>query len=144
MAKHEMIAVLIGQADEEYQKRFWNGLLTQKKKADMDVCVFSMYRKYQSTPERELGESNIYQLVNYDRFDGIVMLKDTIQTKGIAARLEQEIHDRFARPVLAIEQESLFFDSVCTDGYSPIVDLIEHLILKLIILMKNLGKEGNL
>lgn len=130
MAKHEMIAVLIGQADEEYQKRFLNGFLTQMKKADMDVCVFSMYRKYQSTPERELGESNIYQLVNYDRFDGIVMLKDTIQTKGIAARLEQEIHDRFAGPVLVIEQESLFFDSVCTDGYSPIVDLIEHLILK--------------
>ena len=25
MAKHEMIAVLIGQADEEYQKRFLNG-----------------------------------------------------------------------------------------------------------------------
>ena len=29
----------------------------------MDVCVFSMYRKYQGTPEREKGEANIFSLV---------------------------------------------------------------------------------
>ena len=125
-----MIAVLIGQADEEYQSRFLNGFLTQTKKADMDVCVFSMYRKYQATHERELGESNIYQLVNFDRFDGIVMMKDTIQTKGIAQRIEEELHDCFDGPVLCVEQESEYFDSVCTDGYSPIVEIIEHLIVK--------------
>ena len=128
MANRGRIAILVGQADEEYQRRFIEGFLTQTCRADLDVCVFSMYRKYQSTVDRELGESNIFQLVNYDLFEGIVLLKDTIQTTGAVERIEEEIHEKFDGPVIVIEQESKYFDSICTDGYAPILELVSHLI----------------
>ncbi|MEE3467651.1 MAG: EAL domain-containing protein [Eubacterium sp.] len=128
MANRGKIAVLVGQADEEYQRRFIEGFLTQTCKADLDVCVFSMYRKYQSTVDRELGEANIFHLVNYDLFEGVVMLKDTIQTTGAAERIEDEIHEKFDGPVLVIEQPSEYFDSVFADSYSPIVEIVSHLI----------------
>ncbi len=128
MVNRGKIAILVGQADEEYQRRFIEGFLTQTCRADLDVCVFSMYRKYQSTVDRELGESNIFQLVNYDLFEGIVMLKDTIQTTGAAERIEDEIHEKFDGPVIVVEQTSEYFDSVCTDGYTPILELVSHLI----------------
>ncbi len=128
MARRKRIAMLIGQADEEYQRRFIEGFLTQTRRENYDVCVFSMYRKYQSTADREMGESNIYSLLNYDLFEAIVMLKDTIQSTGVAERLEEDIHECFHKPVIVIEQTSPYFDSVCTDGYAPIVELVSHLI----------------
>ena len=71
------IALFAGQADESYQSRFISGFLKEAFDAGYDVCIFSMYRKYQDTPEREQGESNIFSLMAPDRFDGAVILKDS-------------------------------------------------------------------
>lgn len=128
LRNRKRIAILVGQAEEEYQNRFITGFLEKAFSDDMDVCVFSMYLKYQDTPERELGETNIYSLVNYDMFDAIVLMKDTIQTAGVVEVLEEDIHDHFSGPVISIEKTSEYFHSVCTDGYTPIVDIVSHLI----------------
>ena len=48
------------------------------------MAVFAMYIKYQNTQGRALGDSSIYKLINYEHFDCIVVLADTIQTKGLS------------------------------------------------------------
>ena len=128
MNKRKRIAILVGQADEGYQDRFIRGFLDLAHKEDFDVFTFSMYFKYQGTPERERGDSNIFNLVNYSMFDALVLMKDTIQTTGVIDRLEKEIHDSFDGPVISIEKESEYFPSVCTDGYTSVVSVITHLI----------------
>ena len=125
---NKRIAILVGQADEQYQERFIRGFLEKAFDKDHDVFVFSMYKKYQYTPERERGDSNIFNLVNYDMFDALVLMKDTIQTPGVIERLEKTIHESFTGPVISIEKESEYFPSVCTDGYTSIVSIITHLI----------------
>ena len=122
------IALFAGQADESYQSRFISGFLKEAFAAEYDVCIFSMYRKYQDTPEREQGESNIFSLMAPDRFDGAVLLKDSIQTEHAAEKLEQSIKDVFHKPIVVIEKESELFPSICTDCYSAVFALIEHLI----------------
>ena len=128
MAERKRIALLMGQADEFYQERFVKGFLKQAFSQDMDVCIFSMYIKYQDTPAREIGDSNIYRLINYSRFDAVVILMDTIQTPGVAAALEEEIKERFSGPVLVVDLESRFFKTIWTDSYTPVRKLIDHLI----------------
>ena len=103
------IAILVGQADEEYQSRFINGYLKQAFIHDFDTCIFSMYRKYQSTDVREEGETNIFNIVNYDKFDAVVMLKDTIQSANLADNLEEKLHNDFKGPVIVIEQNSKYY-----------------------------------
>lgn len=76
------IALLVGQPDENYQELFIKGFLKQAYACDFDVCIFAMYQKYQETKSRERGEANIFSLPDYDLFDGIVILADTIQTPG--------------------------------------------------------------
>ena len=78
------IAVLVGQADEDYQKRFIEGLLRRGFEKGFDVCVFSMYRKYQNTAEREEGESSIFSLPNPKKFDGVIFLR--IRSRSPARR----------------------------------------------------------
>ena len=128
MAERKRIALLMGQADEFYQERFVKGFLRQAFSQDMDVCIFSMYIKYQDTPAREIGDSNIYRLINYSRFDAVVILLDTIQTPGVAVALEEEIKERFSGPVLVVDLESRFFKTIWTDSYTPVRKLIDHLI----------------
>ena len=63
MVKKGKIALLTGQADETYQKEFVTGAMRSAFKAGYDLCVFSMFIKYQSSREREIGDSNIYNLL---------------------------------------------------------------------------------
>ena len=60
------IGVLLAQANETTQNHFMQGFLQEAFASDYDVLIFSMYVKYQQTNLRELGESNIYELINYD------------------------------------------------------------------------------
>ncbi|MBR6401883.1 MAG: EAL domain-containing protein [Eubacterium sp.] len=122
------LAVFVGQADEYFQSRFISGLNEQAFAQDLDVCIFSMYKKYQDTAERELGESNILTLANPDFFSGIIILKDTIQTAGAAEELENRLHKTYDGPVLVIDLLSDYYNSVFIDSYSPIYELTCHLI----------------
>ena len=78
------IAVLIAQPEEFTQSLFLKGFLEEAFRRDYDVAVFAMYIKYQNTQGRALGDSSIYKLINYEHFDCIVVLADTIQTKGLS------------------------------------------------------------
>ena len=122
------IALLMGQADESYQRRFIDGFTRKAMENQTDTVIFSMYRKYQDTEERERAEGNVFSLVNYSLFDGIVLLKDTIQTTDLAQKLEEQIHDAFRGPVLVIERESNYFTSAYSDGYGGMCELVSHFI----------------
>ncbi len=128
MAERKRIALLLGQADENYQEQFIRSFLTQAFSDDLDVCIFSMYLKYQSTAARETGEANIYTLVNYHLFDAVVLLLDTIQTPGVADALVREIKKEFSGPVLTVDLETKDFPGINTDSYTPVRKLIDHLI----------------
>ena len=74
--RRKKIGVLLAQADETTQNHFMQGFLQEAFASNFDVLIFSMYIKYQQTNLREIGESNIFNLVNYDLLDGIVILLD--------------------------------------------------------------------
>ena len=122
------IALLLGQAEENYQQEFMKGVTKQAGLYGYDVCVFAMYIKYQNTKEREIGDSNIYNLINYDMFSGIIILSDTIQTPGVEKSIEERIHERFNGPVVCIDIDSPYFHSFWTDGYEAVYAEISHLI----------------
>lgn len=115
MIEHrKRIALFVGQADESYQSRFISGFLKEAFSQDYDVCIFSMYRKYQDTREREQGEANIFSLMNPEKFDGAVILKDSIQTENAADNLELYLKDFFDNRIVVIEKESDLFPSIRT------------------------------
>ena len=103
MEDRKRIAILVGQADEETQSKFISGFLESAFEYDFDVCVFSMYRKYQDSVEREEAESNIFNLPNWKEFDGVLILKDSIQTPNISNEIEKKLKDGYQGEVLVID-----------------------------------------
>lgn len=128
MKERKRIGLLVGQPEENYQKLFIEGFLEQAFTYDYDVCVFAMYQKYQESAAREIGESNIFSLIQYDLFDAFVVLLDTLQTPGVADEIEDNLKKHFNGPVLCVDKESKYFPTIMTDHYSPIIQLISHLI----------------
>lgn len=128
MGKRKRIAILLGQSEENYQEQFLTGFLQVALEKDYDVCIFSMYQKYQESAGREIGESNIFNLVPYDTMDGVIVLNDCIQTPGVIDRVEDQIKAEFHGPVICIDKESKYFPTIMTDHYQPVKKLISHLI----------------
>ena len=122
------IAVLCAQPEEDYQKGLLEGINRKLFAAGYDVCVFAMYQKFQETKFREVGESNIYNLVNFDLFDGIILLADTIQTPGVLRRLEIRLFNEYRGKVLFVDKESDYFPYISLPHYDAIVSMVEHLI----------------
>ncbi|MBO4863636.1 MAG: EAL domain-containing protein [Eubacterium sp.] len=122
------LALLLGQADENYQSEFIRGVMSRGFELGYDVCVFSMYIKYQNNKDRETGDSNIYNLINYDMFDGVIILSDTIQTPGVKDQIEEKISQVYNGPVVCVDTDSKFFYSFWTDGYDLVYKLMEHVI----------------
>ena len=122
------IALLVAQADEEYQSDFVRGAMKKAFANGMDLYVFSMYIKYQNTRDREVGDTNIFNLVNYDAFDGVIVLSDMIQTQGVEQKLQEKIHECFSGPVICVDKDSEYFHSFWTDGYQSVYDTVSHMI----------------
>ena len=128
MNNRKRIALLAGQVGEYYQKTFIEGFFKQAFERNYDVCVFSVYQKYQESVLREVGECNIFNLVPYDQFDAVVVMADTILTPGVVLRIEEQLKREFKGPVLYIEKESKSYPYIAMDQRAPIVRMIDHLI----------------
>ena len=94
------IAVLLGQPEVDHQSHFVEGVMQQALQANLDVCLFSMIRMYQSSATREQSDSNIFRLINPNMFDGVILLLDTIQTPGVAGKIEEHVKEGFHGPSL--------------------------------------------
>ena len=122
------ICILVGHADESFQKAFIEGFLAKAFSYDYDICCFAAYNKYQESTIREIGENNIFSLIDFPSFDGVVALLDTIQAPGIAAELEERIKEKFSGPVICIDKKSKYFVNLMTEHYKGVKKTINHLI----------------
>lgn len=128
MSLRKRIAILAGELEEEYPKNFINGFLSKAFADDLDVCVFAMYRRFQESQAREIGESAIFDLINYEQYDAIVLMLDTIQTPGIAKQIEEDVYRHYSGPVLVVDVESDYFPYIEMNYKISTKKLISHLI----------------
>lgn len=126
--RRKRIALLVGHAEEPHQKSFIEGLSEEAFQYDWDVCVFAMYNKCQPTKAREIGESNIFSLINYELFDGFVLLLETIHTTGMAKVIEKNVKEHFDGPVVCVDWDSSYFINAKIKSYDAVKRLIAHLI----------------
>ena len=124
----KQIAVRMAQPDEPYQQELIRGMMEKAEEFNCRITVFSMYIKYQNNEEREVGDSNIYNLIPYQLFDAVVLFSDLIQTPGVERKLQEKIHREFHGPVICVDMDSEYFYSFWTDGYDSVYAEVSHLI----------------
>lgn len=126
--QRKLIGVIIGQVAAPYQSQLLNGLCNTAFSHNYDVAVFSMFIKQCAKSNHQVGEKNIYNLINYELFDGIIIVPDTLRITGLIEQLCSDIKEKFDGPVVSIDYDLDGFINVATDDYNSIGLLINHLI----------------
>ncbi|MBQ7981705.1 MAG: GGDEF domain-containing protein, partial [Oscillospiraceae bacterium] len=126
----KLIGVIIAQSDSPNQAKFLEGIFRQAFSLNYDVAVFSTFSTHKLSDEWHEGELNIFSIINYNAFDGLIFLPDTLTTDNFHKVIEAEIKKNFRKPVVSVDLETEGFENIHTDDIQSIKKIVSHLIEK--------------
>lgn len=125
--QRKRLAVVLSQAENTYQKNLLIGLTGEAFRCGFDVCVFTTFIKDGTPEEYRIGESNIFHLINPEKFDGAVILPDTIKFAGITRKVVSDFQ-RLELPVVTIDYQIDDIPCIWGSDSDDIEKLVDHLI----------------
>jgi diguanylate cyclase (GGDEF)-like protein len=128
LKKRKLIGVIISEVEELYQHKLLKGIISECYSLDYDVAIFSTLIKDTGLPEYKIGEKNIFNLMNFDRFDGIIVAGTTLAIEHLPEQMERLLLHKCKCPVLYVDQESEHFPSIFTDDRKASEQITNHLI----------------
>ena len=131
--KRKRICLVTISPESEYTSRVITGVLSQCKRYGYDVVVVSALVSVCNYYKNYLhGEINIYNLINFDLFDGFIitpvpMTED--QNTFLYNKLLEQFRD-CKKPIVALDKEFGDYPVIYTDDRTPFKKITEHLIKK--------------
>lgn len=110
------------------KKSVMQGILTEANARNIDTAVFAPFIREGRTEKFRIGEKNIFNLVNYNRMDGVIFVPDMIRIAGAVDEITQKLHEKFSGPVICLDGSIDGFTSVLFDDDKKITAIIRHLI----------------
>ncbi len=128
MRKIIEIAVIVAGIDEEYQNSILDGITVCAKKYQANISCFCAFGGVLSSSKYDQGEYNIYSLINYKKFDGVILLTNTISDPVEKEKILSKVRDS-GLPVTVLDcDEYPEFYNVSIDNYQAMKDIVEHVI----------------
>lgn len=122
------LALIVAGIDEEYQNGVIDGIIACAKEKGANVSCFSAFGGVISGKGFDLGEYNIYNLINYELFDGVLLMINTISDP----MQKQKIADRVKAsklPVVVFDcDEYPEFYNITIDNTTAMEELVRHVI----------------
>ncbi|MBR1392391.1 MAG: GGDEF domain-containing protein [Ruminococcus sp.] len=128
MSPVKELALLVAGIDEEYQNGVIDGITACARKNNANISCFAAFGGIISRRGYDVGEYNIFNLANFDRFDGILLMLNTIsdpeQKKAIVDRARAS-----GLPVVVFDcADYPDFYNVTIDNTSAMEELVRHVI----------------
>ena len=124
----KIIGVLMSRASGQNQAKFIQGVQRRAYALNYDVLVFSNITDEGPSEKWQYGEYNIFNMINYDLLDAVILLPDTIKDRDSLVSIEEKIRTTFHKPVVAAELEANGITSIFTDDVCPVKKIVSHLI----------------
>lgn len=90
------VAVIASGIDEEYQQSILRGIHRYAAQHGVNIAHFIAFGGTLSNPKYDMGEYNIFELPNFDLFDGVILLSNTFP-----AEQGELLHRRIAQAGIA-------------------------------------------
>ena len=131
--KRKRICLVTISPETEYSRRVMSGICAQCKKYGYDVVVISALVSVCNYYKNYLhGELNIYNLINFDLFDGFIITPIPM-TEDNNTVLYEKLLEQFKdcpKPVVSLDKKFADFPVIYTDDKTPFRRITEHLIKK--------------
>ena len=121
------VAVFANGWSDEYIKNALDGIERGAKEFNADLYLFVQYAAASDKDDEAQGYINILSLPNLEQFDGILLLGNTLNNRGELGILYDKIQ-KINTPTVCLEYELDGIDCICTDNYSGMRMLCEHVV----------------
>lgn len=125
---HKHIAVIVAGIDEEYQNSVIEGIIACAKRHDANVSCFAAFGGVISSSKYDIGEYNIYNLVNYREFDGVVLMTNTVCDPGEKKKIIDNVREAGIPGVFLDCDDDPSFYNIKIDNTKAMRDVVQHVI----------------
>ncbi len=126
--QRKLIGVIAGQIETCNQAGIMQGICDIAFSHNYDIVVFSMFVKEYARPLYQIGEMNIYNIINYELLDGIIIIPDTLRIPGLLSKIKKEIKTKFSGPVVSLDYELEDSINLEYDDTTSMEQMTDHLI----------------
>jgi len=132
MKRRKLIGLLTALPESLHAKRILEGVAAQCGKYDYDVAVFATMMHFSSGhTDYVTGEKNIYELVNYDLLDGVIVDCISFIEKGaddMKRRMEEKLTAECRKPVVALSIPMADYDMAADDDEPVFRQIVSHVL----------------
>ncbi len=128
MSRPTEIAVIVAGIDEEYQNAILEGIFSFAKKNNINISCFAPIGGVISISKYDIGEYNIFSLINYDLFDGVILLTNTISDPAEKERIISKVKTSKLPAVVFDCDDYPEFYNIKIDNTSAMRQIVEHVI----------------
>lgn len=121
------IAVIIEEIGQSYQSEILDGISSAAEEFGLNVLAFTSFSGDMGNARHDVGEFNIFNLPNFDEFDGAILLTNTIYYKPVG----NVILDRIKKagiPAVSIDKDVPSFFYIGIDNKTAMRKITEHMI----------------
>ena len=122
------IGVIVAGIDEEYQFNIIEGINKFAQEYDANISYFTAFGGILGNKNYDIGEYNIFNLVNYKKFDGIVFMNNTISSPEIKADIIQKVKSANIPTVVFDSSKTPEFYNIAIDNFKAMEDIVKHII----------------
>ena len=106
---------------------FINGMRENLKETSADIYLFNCYDYTEFSGYPNLTGYSVYKLINYEDYDGVIILSDLINSPRVLEMERQRVL-KSGKNVLSINSKLKDIPSIRIDNYSGTYELVSHLI----------------
>ncbi|MDE7294144.1 MAG: GGDEF domain-containing protein [Oscillospiraceae bacterium] len=129
--RRKLVGFIVANPEAVYQQRVMDGLLSQCRRYGYDCAVFTplvqtchFYKEYLD------GEVNIYNLINFDKLDGVIVATISLtenNTTEVRDMVEALLKEKCRKPVISLDMPLGDYPMVHTDDRSAFSVITAHL-----------------
>ena len=125
--KSYKIALIIEEIDQSYQNAILKGIVSSAAEFSMDISVFMSFSGAMNNPKHDAGEFNIFSLPDFSRFDGAILLTNTIAYQPVISDILERVKNA-GIPAVSIDSDVPFLYYIGIDNKTAMRDITEHMI----------------
>ena len=128
MKQHIHIAVVVSTIDEEYQSGILYGIRQFSAANGITLAHFVASGNTGGDAGHDAGEYNIFSLADFQQFDGVILLINTIQNVKYREAVLERVRS-LDIPTVCIDKDVPELYAICIDNEKAMRDIMEHFIL---------------
>lgn len=122
------VAVVVSGMDEEYPYQIIQGINKFAKENNVNISYFAAFAGIIDSRDFDLGEFSVYNLPDFSKFDGVILLSNTFSNPDIRNSIAEKVKAAKTPAVILECRDHPEFHDISIDNYTVMKKLVEHLI----------------